>query len=773
MKPYFVLLIVLCCGLPAIAQPAKLLRGPYLQTVTPTGITIRWRTDLATTSVVRFGTTAGQLTQTATDNVATTEHVVILKGLSPATRVYYTIGSSTGDLMAPSSDQSFLTAPATGSTKPIRLWVLGDFGTGSDRQRNAFNAFLQATQNKPPDAWVWLGDNAYSYGYDDEYQKWVYDYYPSQLKTLPFWPTPGNHDYHDDNNDFNTSYYAMMTTPQQGEAGGIPSNSKSYYSTDYGQVHLISLDSFGNEDGQTRLFDTTGRQIQWLKRDLAANKQPWTIVFFHHPPYTKGSRNSDTEADLVNIRQTVTPILERYNVDMVLSGHSHLYERSYLMRGHLGQASTFSKAMHAVDTTTGRYDGSANSCPIIRKNEGIVYIVNGGGGASNRPNPDFPHPAMVYANNDFGGSMLLDVTENRLDGQWIAEDGVVRDQFTIVKNVNKKQSLTIKPGETGTLTASWPGQYRWSNGQTARTISATTGGTYTVTDGQNCLRDEFTVTVPIPTTAVITTSQLASNTICAGATASVAFSTSNVTPSAAIVYAVQLSDAQGSFVSGQTLGSGTTSPISVVLPGTLTHGSNYALRVVASAGISGAVVVKPGPAFTVRALPTATLGGSLTIIKGENAPVSVTLTGDNPWAGVLSDGTTFLASSSPAVISVKPSQTTTFQVSSVQNQCGPGTVSGSVMVTVQLPTGVETFRGGQFSVYPNPSSGRVTVQLSLLETGDADLRLTDSRGALIWQRQLSHILQHEEEITLPAGSPVYFLTVHTDGQTMTRKIIRQ
>ena len=48
----------------------------------------------------------------------------------------------------------------------------------------------------------------------------------------------------------------------------------------------------------------------WLTNDLNANTQRWTIVYFHHPPYSKGSHNSDTETELIEMRQNIMPILE-------------------------------------------------------------------------------------------------------------------------------------------------------------------------------------------------------------------------------------------------------------------------------------------------------------------------------------------------------------------------------------------------------------------------------------------------------------------------------
>ena len=103
-------------------------------------------------------------------------------------------------------------------------------------------------------------------------------------------------------------------------------------------------------------------QAQWLKQDLAANTLPWTVVYFHHPPYSKGSHNSDIEIELVNMRERVVPIFERYKVDLVLSGHSHSYERSYLLNGHYGQENTFVAGTHALSSSNAKYDGSANSC---------------------------------------------------------------------------------------------------------------------------------------------------------------------------------------------------------------------------------------------------------------------------------------------------------------------------------------------------------------------------------------------------------------------------
>jgi hypothetical protein len=55
------------------------------------------------------------------------------------------------------------------------------------------------------------------------------------------------------------------------------------------------------------MYDTTGAQVAWIKADLAANTRKWTIAYWHHPPYTMGSHNSNSEGDLIDIREKIYP----------------------------------------------------------------------------------------------------------------------------------------------------------------------------------------------------------------------------------------------------------------------------------------------------------------------------------------------------------------------------------------------------------------------------------------------------------------------------------
>ena len=414
----------------SFGQTQKIIRGPYLNMATPSSITIRWRTDLPANSRVLFGTTVEDVKEKVTDLKLVTDHEVLLTNLQPSTKYYYTVGTNES-VSRPHLEQYFRTAPRVGSTDSIRIWALGDFGNSSKNQAACSNAISKFTKNHRPDAWIWLGDNAYSYGREEEYQKHVFRVYQeSFFKNTPLYPAPGNHDYGDGDRtkSQHIPYFNIFSMPQNGEAGGVPSSSESYYSVDFGNVHLVSLDSYGLLDGGHLLSDTIGKQVQWLKQDLEANKLPWTIVYWHHSPYSKGSHDTDTEEDLIKIRENFLPVLERYKVDLVLCGHSHVYERTHPILGHYGMANTFDPKKHVVAQSD-----APNKYRVNGARQGIIYIVNGSGGQVGGKQNGYPLKAATYSNNSIGGSMLLDFSGNRLDAKWICADGVVRDQFSIVK----------------------------------------------------------------------------------------------------------------------------------------------------------------------------------------------------------------------------------------------------------------------------------------------------------------------------------------------------
>lgn len=754
------------------SQAPTIVRGPYLQVLTPTSVVVRWRTDQPTTGRVWFGLSANQLTGDVRESQPSLEHVLTISGLQPVTRYAYAIGYDDTQLAA-GPDYYVKTALPTGDKRPFRMWVLGDFGSGSDNQTKVYQAYKNATANQPADLWLWLGDNAYSFGFEEEYQRLVFPVYAATLRNTPLFSTPGNHDYADSETNFNTAYYNLFSFPQKGEAGGVPSNSKSYYSANYGNVHLISLDSQGRPDGQYRLYDTTSTQVQWLKNDLAANKLPWTIVIFHHPPYSKGGHNSDTEESMRLIRENLTPILERHGVDLVLNGHSHGYERTYRIKGLRGLANTYDKGQHIVEGTTARYDGSPNSCPILTKGRGTVYIVNGSGGQLGGQSAGFPHPATVYNNTTVGGSMLLDVNDNRLDAQLVMSDGSIQDKFTIMKNVNKSTSLTTEYADTLSFSASWVGDYRWTNGQTGRSIRyvADKAGTFpvTVNDNQQCLTDQFTITVQHP--PKLTAKASVNTSVCPGATFAVSATPENTTKATGWQYDVLLSDASGNFTTEKIIGSGSLNALNATIPVNLAPGAGYRLQV-RPRGISYAQLVA-SDGFTVNPLPTATLSGSTSIVQGQSIDLSINFTGDAPWKGTLSDGTAFSSNVTPTLLTLMPTKSIVYSIASVENSCGKGTFSGQASITVLLPTAEEEFSDGKLRVYPNPTHEVVYVELTTTQKKEVTMSLQDVNGRTVFQKQFGPVSSVNETISMPHTNGTYLLTIQAGQNKVTRKVVRQ
>lgn len=412
-----------------LAMAAVLERGPYLQQATPNNITVRWRTDVATDAVVRFGVAPGSLDQVASGNQSGTDHEVMVTGLTPGTLYYYSIGDSTETLAGDGPTFTFRSSPATGTRESTRVWVIGDSGTADGNARDVRDGFIGFSGSRQADLWLMLGDNAYTSGTDEQYQAAVFDTYPTILRNTPLWPTLGNHDgLSADSNNEQGPYYDIFTLPRNAEAGGLASGTEAYYSFDYANIHFVVLDSYETDRS------VGSAMLTWLENDLAATTQDWLVAFWHHPPYTKGSHNSDIEGRLIEMRERALPILESYGVDLVLSGHSHSYERSFLIDSHYGTSDTFSSSM-LIDGGSGREDDTGVYQKMVpgSANEGAVYAVAGssgkiGGGA-------LDHPVMFFGLRALG-SMVIDINGDRLDAVFVDDTGIQLDYFTIRKGLS-------------------------------------------------------------------------------------------------------------------------------------------------------------------------------------------------------------------------------------------------------------------------------------------------------------------------------------------------
>jgi hypothetical protein len=185
--------------------------------------------------------------------------------------------------------------------------------------------------------------------------------------------------------------------------------------------------------------------LVWLTNDLASTTQRWIIAYWHAPPYTKGTHDSDGNyvLDLPSgaMRSNALPVLEAHGVDLVLSGHSHVYERTWPLYGHYGPSSFFS-VTNKLDAGDGREDGTGP----YRKGEGApgtIYVTAAlGCNPGTHLYSPWPHPAHYLAldvassANEVtnSGSLVIDVASNRLDFKFITGTGATNDWFTLLKS---------------------------------------------------------------------------------------------------------------------------------------------------------------------------------------------------------------------------------------------------------------------------------------------------------------------------------------------------
>lgn len=417
--PLHLVLVLLITGFLSACE--KLPRGPYLQNPSSDSIVVRWRSSDATASTVEYGIAENALNQTVTDSNQTENHELTLTGLSPGTEYFYRIIGKDGQ---PTSTYSFKTPLAEGDQSAFRVWIIGDSGTANQDAKDVRDAFYDFNNGeKQTDLWLMLGDNAYTFGNDAEYQKAVFEIYPETLATTPLYSTIGNHEVL----SFGGSpYFDIFTLPTAAEAGGIPSGTEAYYSFNYGNVHFVCLDS------EKASRATNGAMYNWLISDLQANAQDWTIVFFHQPPYSKGSHDSDSsgESHMTQMRENFVPVFDDYGVDLVFSGHSHAYERSHLLKSHTGKSDTLTASM-LVDDGGGREDGNGAYEKLFSQTQnGVVYTVAGSSGKIS--GGDLDHPAHFISLRELG-SVVLDVSSNRIDVQFISPGNIERDHYTVVK----------------------------------------------------------------------------------------------------------------------------------------------------------------------------------------------------------------------------------------------------------------------------------------------------------------------------------------------------
>lgn len=395
-------------------------RQPYLQKVTPNSIVVLWQTPESEVGCVTYEL-AG-LSNEVCESDASRYHRIELTGLTKATRYRYQVASAS---LTIDNEGRYFTTLNDDQAMTQRVWVVGDSGNNNQAQRDMRDAMIAHLGQNQLDTWIMLGDNAYRSGTQQQYKDKMFQPFVETFKHQVLWSVIGNHDAR------RWAYYDIFEFPVDGESGGLASSDESYFSFNQGNVHFVMLDS------ETVSRSDDGDMAQWLKKDLAANKQLWTVAIFHTPPYTKGSHDSDSYYDsrgrMVQMRENILPILEYYDTDLVMAGHSHKYERSLLSHKQYDNSDTFDADQNVVQDNHNSY----TKCNEKTEYAGTIYNVAGSSSADYKGITPFKktHP-MLPISFDATGSVLLTIEGNKLQSEFVLRHGQVGDSYTIEKSAS-------------------------------------------------------------------------------------------------------------------------------------------------------------------------------------------------------------------------------------------------------------------------------------------------------------------------------------------------
>ena len=184
----------------------------------------------------------------------------------------------------------------------VRFLVLGDAGTGDREQYETANQMLRYGRIFPFTFAIMLGDNLYGSERPQDFEKKFMRPYKALLEgDVEFHAALGNHD------DPNQRYFKPFNL------GG-----NRYRTFKKGNVRFFVIDS--------NYLDPA--QMQWLEKELSQSGSDWKIAYFHHPLYTTARRGPEVE-----LRAMLEPLFVKYGVDVVFTGHEHIYERLNPQKG--------------------------------------------------------------------------------------------------------------------------------------------------------------------------------------------------------------------------------------------------------------------------------------------------------------------------------------------------------------------------------------------------------------------------------------------------------
>jgi acid phosphatase type 7 len=368
--------------------------GPYLNSATPTSISIVWETDQPADFIVEYGKQVPLdkkvilSTQTIKTEGNTKQenniHEITLKGLEPETPYFYNIKAIARDGRAMESGVlTFSTAVKESSSYSFA--VVGD----TEARPHINDRVSKLIWDERPNFIVLVGDLTDG-GTEHHKFEWNYEYFQgiTQLASrVPVFPVAGNGE---EDLFWYNQYHAF---PQ----------SEGFYSFTYGNAEFFMLNS-----NQPEEFSPGKKQYVWLEEQLKKSKAKWKFVAHHHAPYSADDddygdswKGNAVSGDLA-IRKIV-PLYEQYGVDMVFFGHLHTYQRTLPIKDNL-----------------------------VDSKNGVIYVQGGGGGGNLE---DFAPSRAWFSAKTYRGHHYFTVTvhDGELSFKMYDTEGRLKDFLDLKK----------------------------------------------------------------------------------------------------------------------------------------------------------------------------------------------------------------------------------------------------------------------------------------------------------------------------------------------------
>lgn len=282
--------------------------SPFLHTATTSSIKVTFETTEPADSTVEYGL-ALPMTQTKSFSDPRTLHHVELTGLKPSTQYFYRVTTRRGDeVLSRSEVSTFRTA--VGPSEAIAFTVIGD----TQNNPEVTTRITEHAYALRPDFQIHVGDIV---GTGANKHEWTNEFFkPSNklMSRLATFPVIGNHE---EDTHFFYDYFDLA-------------DRKSYYTFTYGNAQFFMVDT-----NKPILPGTT--QYEWLAGELGKSTATWKIAVHHHPIYSSDEndhgdtyRGPSTWGGMQH--RPLATLYEKNNVDLVLNGHIHLYERTHPIR---------------------------------------------------------------------------------------------------------------------------------------------------------------------------------------------------------------------------------------------------------------------------------------------------------------------------------------------------------------------------------------------------------------------------------------------------------